>query len=101
MKFNGEQISARVTSTTLFCIDGAGKRMDISAENNSNTFELSFASTNMKEEFNTNEYTDENVNLDDNQGNFYTSYKVVGNAYEEHFLLMFSFTKHSRMIVIM
>ena len=85
MKFNGEQISARVTSATLFYIDGAGKRMDISAENNSNTFELSLASTNMEEEFNTNEYIDENANLDDNQGNFYTSYKVGGNTYGEHF----------------
>lgn len=84
MKFNGEQISARVTSATLTYIDGAGKRFDISAENNSNTFQIAIASTSMNEEFNTNEYTDENANLDDNQGLFYTSYKVGGNTYGEH-----------------
>ncbi|MES2811542.1 MAG: hypothetical protein V4670_03645 [Bacteroidota bacterium] len=84
MKYNGEQISAKVTSVTLYYVGGDGKRLDITAENNSKVFQIAFASTNTSEEFNTNEYNEENANLDDNQALFYVSYKVGGNTYGEH-----------------
>lgn len=85
MKFNGKPITAKVTSVTLTYIDGEGKRLDISAENKSNTFQIALASTSMGEEFNSNEYSFENSNFDDNQALLYTSYKVGGNTYGEHF----------------
>lgn len=85
MKFNGESITAKVTSATLTYVDGGGgKRLDISAENKSNTFQLAFSSTSTGEEFNTNEYSFENSNFDDNQALLFTSYKVGNDTYGEH-----------------
>ncbi|WP_136668091.1 hypothetical protein [Flavobacterium sp. H122] len=70
--------------------------MDISAENKSNTFQLAFSSTDMDEEFNTNEYSFENSDFDDNQALLLTVYKVGGDTYDEHFPSAVSIYKTSQ-----